>query len=227
MKIKGILLDIDDTLYDYDQAHEAALEACFIFLKKDRFLERHEFNEAYEKAKKKVHGALKGTASCHNRLLYFQQMCEDLKIDIFKYAWPCYCLYWDVFLGHLQVSEGVYDFLTSLKEKKVCLLSDLTADIQFRKIQKMKLDEHVDFLVTSEEAGYEKPHACIFKLALDKLGLACSDICMIGDDYAKDIEGALNLGIRSFWMNKKGEKKPFHSLVTEFKNFSDLRGYFL
>lgn len=226
MKFKGILLDIDDTLYDYNTAHENALNACFAFLKEKCLLERHVFDRSYQKARKEVHGALMGTASCHNRLLYFQRMCEGLKIDIFKNALTCHELYWDIFLRHLKAREGVYEFLRSLEGKRICLLSDLTADIQFRKIQKMKLDKYVDFLVTSEEAGHEKPHPRIFRLALDKLGLTCPDVCMIGDDYLKDIQGALKLGICAFWLNKKGEKKPSHPLMTTFKSFSGLKGCF-
>ncbi len=65
---------------------------------------------------------------------------------------------------------------------KICLITDLTASIQFRKIINTKMDKYIDFVVTSEEAGVEKPDSVIFSLALSKLGLSSGEVIMIGDD---------------------------------------------
>ena len=40
----------------------------------------------------------------------------------------------------------------------IVIITDLTTQIQFRKIVHLELDEYIDYIVTSEEAGYDKPH---------------------------------------------------------------------
>lgn len=227
MKIKGILLDIDDTLYDYNKSHLAALSAVFNKLKKSYNIDRKRFKYFYEKAKFQIHTELKNTASCHNRLLYFQRMFELLSVNSLKDTSILYDIYWNTFLKNLAPYRGVYDFLDAVKKFKICFVSDLTADVQHRKIRKMRLFKYDSILVTSEEAGIEKPHPAIFRLALKKLRLKPSEVCMIGDNYERDIAGAAKLSIRSLWFNKGGKIKIRHNpRVAEFRNFKELQRYF-
>jgi len=52
------------------------------------------------------------------------------------------------------------------------------------------LDHFFDYIVTSEEAGFDKPHAAPFELALDKMKPKGDLIWMIGDNPVNDILGA-------------------------------------
>lgn len=221
-KFKGILLDIDNTLYDYKRTHNKTLETVCSHFEKKCSLSKTTLKELYEEARQEIHRELLGSASCHNRLLYFQRMFEKLGISSLMYSLEAYHIYWDTFIGNLNVYAGVYDFLHFIKKRKTCIISDLTADIQHRKIIKMKLFDYVDFLVTSEEAGKEKPHPRIFKLALKKINLKSDEVCMVGDSFQKDIVGAVKLGIHSFWLNTANEKHKPNSLITEFRSFKDL-----
>ena len=105
---------------------------------------------------------------------------------------------------------------------KVCIITDLTAEIQYRKIKKLKLTNLIDFIVTSEEAGIEKPSSNIFELALKKINLKSSEICMIGDSYEKDIVGGINLGIKSFWFNAKVDNIVDNENVNKIDSFNNL-----
>lgn len=220
MKIKGILLDIDNTLYDYKKINLVALSRVSKFADQYYSICKAEFLEAYEKARKEVHKTHSGRASSHNRLLYLQKALEILGRSPFG-AWQLYNLYWDVFIDNLKIENDALKFLESIKYKKICLLTDLTADIQHRKVQKMGLDKYADAIVTSEEAGSEKPNKQIFILGLKKLGLPVNKVCMIGDDYEKDIVGALNMDIQAFWLNK-GSSCGRNDKVVEFTRFSEL-----
>jgi len=222
MKFKGVLLDIDNTLYDYSFAHQKALSTVFDNLSDLFSFERKTLEVAFAQARKKIHIELSQTAASHNRLLYFQRMFEYLNINPLNHTLCAYNTYWDTFLDNLNPYDGVYSFLKLIENKKVCLLSDLTAHIQHRKIQKLDLYNYIDALVTSEESGVEKPHPYIFMLALKKLDLIASDVCMVGDSFEKDIIGALGLGIRSFWLNWENEKKNLGKLATSVESFNDL-----
>ena len=79
----------------------------------------------------------------------------------------------------------------------VCLVTDLFASIQTKKLKALKLIDYVDFIVANDEVGYDKPNAKMFTKALEKIGMTEKDVIMIGDHPVKDIQGAQNIGIRT------------------------------
>ena len=214
MKYKSILLDIDDTLYCYDSAHSAALKSIIEFFEKKLKIDKPSIVSTYEKARKQAHTELSETAASHNRLIYFQKMCEFLEINPLKYGIKLHDLYWDNYLENLKPFEGVYDLLKKYKNK-ICLITDHTSHTQYKKIEKLKLNNYCNSIVTSEEAGKNKPHPLIFMLALQKLKTNAHEACMIGDNFNKDIFGANNLGIDAIWFNHK--KKQISYVNTSIK----------
>ena len=100
----------------------------------------------------------------------------------------------------------------------------MTAQIQYRKIKKLNLDKYINYIVTSEEAGKEKPHQYIFMLCLDKMHLNKNDVCMVGDSFNKDIKGALSLGMNAYWINSNKEDMIHCDIkhVTELGSFKEL-----
>lgn len=222
MKYKSILLDIDDTLYSYDSVHSVALECVAEFFEKKLKIDKPLFFLSYEKARKQVHIELSETAASHNRILYFQKMCEFLKINSLKQGIKLYDLYWDNFIKNLKPFEGVYDLLKKYKNK-ICLVTDLTAYIQYRKIEKLKLNDYCNLIVTSEETGKNKPHPIMFMSAIKKLGVNANEVCMIGDSFDKDIFGANNLGIDAIWFNHKKKKSSYSdSSIKEVVLFKEI-----
>ena len=194
MRYKGLLLDIDNTLYDYSSTHKYAIDRVIEYCIGEFTLSTNSVIEAYSIARKKVHIELSETASSHNRLLYFQKMLELLNINSLEYSYIIYNIYWDNFIEYMKPFDGIYKLLEKYKNK-ICLVTDLTAHIQYRKIKKLKLEKYCTYVVTSEESGKEKPHPYMFMLALHKLNMKHDEVCMIGDSFKKDIFGASNLDI--------------------------------
>ena len=222
MKYKGILLDIDNTLYDYNEAHYVAKNKVLDYCMNVFNLSKDEIMFAYERARKQVHIELCETAASHNRLLYFQKMSEILNVNPMNYSFEIYNVYWDNFLELIKPFEGIYQLLDQYKDR-ICLVTDLTAHIQYRKIKKLGLEKYCDRLVTSEETGHEKPHPYMFISALQKLGLGVDDVCMIGDNFKKDVLGASALGIKSIWFNHEEKQESFNDqLVTEVREFKEI-----
>ncbi len=223
MKYKGILLDIDNTLYDYDNSHKIALNRVITFLKEKFSLSEEEISICYSKARSLVQIELGDTAASHNRLLYFQKMLELLELNPLRYSLTVYNLYWDTFLASMKPFNGIYEFLEKYKNR-ICFVTDLTAHIQHRKIKQLKLDQYSFLMVTSEEAGREKPHPYMFMAALKKMNLIPDEVCMIGDSFNKDIVGASNLGIDAIWINLKKENKLYNTnIVTEVYSFDEIK----
>jgi len=222
MKYKAILLDIDDTLYCYDSAHSVAMKSVVEFFKNEFKINDALVESVFETSRKKVHIELGETASSHNRLLYFQKMCEILKINPLKYGIKIYNLYWDNYLENLKPFDGVYDLLKKYINN-ICLVTDLTAHIQYRKIQKLMINDYCDSIITSEEVGKDKPHPFIFIQALQKLKKSAAEVCMIGDSFKKDILGANNLGIDSIWFNHKKKQESYASTaIKEVNTFKEI-----
>ncbi len=63
-------------------------------------------------------------------------------------------------------------------------------------------DRHVEVLVASCDVGYLKPHAQIFHLALDALGVPPEETMMVGDSLYADVGGAKPLGMTAVWKRR-------------------------
>lgn len=205
MKYKAILLDLDNTIYEYEPNHQLALGKVIEYFSENFGFSTKQTQDFFDKSRKSISSLIPNTASSHNRLLYFQTMCEMAKIQSSLHAMTLYNLYWDNFLNNMSLSRYVEDFLIFCQGKKIkiALVTDLTAHIQYRKIAKLGIDKYIDFVITSEETGIDKPDKSMFLRALEKLDLMASDVCMIGDNYEKDIMGAKSLGIDAIWLNNE------------------------
>lgn len=188
-----VLFDLDNTLYSYEPAHVNALNAVKTKVSRNFNLKEQTFDEAFAKAKELTKAQLGNTAAAHSRLLYMQKMLELLGLGSqVLFALDLEQTYWRTFLANAALFPGAKDFLDDLRLNSIpmAIVTDLTAQIQFRKMIYFGLDHYFDCIVTSEEAGQEKPHAAPFQLALKKVQPKGSTIWMIGDNPKKDIGGA-------------------------------------
>ncbi len=190
---KAILFDLDNTLYDYEAPHKKALKAVYNILKGSLNISFVKFKELYKMSKIEIHRELTGSASSHNRVLYFQRLIEKAHGTVEpSIILKLYSTYWDTLLKNMKLGTGVLETLKELKKRniKIAIVSDLTTHIQLRKIHKLGITRYVDVLVTSEEAGSEKPHAIMFLMALNKLDIFPQEGIFVGDNTINDIEGA-------------------------------------
>lgn len=189
----AVLFDTDNTLYHYDPAHKAAMEAVRIKSTKTFSITHEQFDSAFDRARQEIKTRLKHTASSHSRLLYFQRMLEIIGLGSqVLLALDFEQTYWRTFLSHAELFDDVKEFLDDLRIAgiPIAIVTDLTAQIQFRKVVYFGLDHYFDYIVTSEEAGYDKPHRAPFDIALEKMQPKGNRIWMIGDNPVADIGGA-------------------------------------
>lgn len=222
--MKNLILDLDNTLYGYDEPHQFSLKLLLDSFSKKFEISKDQTQQSFDRARKNTHLQLPARAASHNRLLYIQKMLEYNGINAMQHALDFYELYWGTFLEQMKPFPKVITYLEKQRAlgSKVCILTDLTAHIQYRKIQKLGLTPYIDFLVTSEEVGVEKPHPSMFNNALAKLACAPTEALMIGDSYVKDIIGANALGISGIWINHKKENKPELKGLTTVFQFEDI-----
>lgn len=83
----------------------------------------------------------------------------------------------------------------------------------YRFLDKTGLTPWVDEIVVSGEIRLKKPDAKIFEYTLKKLGLLPSEALMVGDDYEKDIIGAKNIGISTYFQKNGDSLLPILYLL--------------
>ncbi len=203
--VQGLLCDLDNTLYAYEPCNKAGFMALRHLADEKFNIPSKAFDEFWKEARKIVHKDLAHFGAGHSRLLYAQKVAEQH----FGYTHPEFTLlaeetYWSAFLDKMEWDMEAKEFLERAKMAglDVCIVTDLTAQIQHRKWLKLDLGRYARFIVTSEEAGYEKPQPAIFNLALKKLGMKPEEVIMIGDSLSKDVEGANALGIRAYHIKR-------------------------
>lgn len=164
------------------------------------------------------------TAAIHSRLLRMQCMLELWEKPLFPHARNMYHAYWDTLIRQLKPSPGVLDFMRELKKCGICIGigTDMTAYIQYRKLEAIGVAPYIDFIVTSEEAGVEKPHPHLFEICVEKAGVQAAECAFIGDNYKKDVEGAWNSGLRGIWYTQ--EKEPdMETKYPVIQSFTDMK----
>lgn len=189
----AILFDTDNTLYPYAPAHAAAQAAVRAKVVSTFSIKPEDFDKAFDEARKQVKTRLKHTASSHSRLLYLQRMLEIMGLGSqVLWALDFEQTYWRTFLSNAILFEGVKELLDDVRRLGIptAIVTDLTAQIQFRKVVYFGLDHYFDYIITSEEAGYDKPHQAPFQLALEKMRPQGDCIWMIGDNPDSDMRGA-------------------------------------
>lgn len=202
--IKGIIFDLDDTLYDARSCYQAGQNELAQFSANRFGLSTEEFNVLFSEANKAVKRQLGNVASSHNRLLYIQHFLENIRENPACLALEMYEIYWRTVLKNMKLFPYVLPLFQLLKDSglRIAILSDLTAQIQHRKIKALGIEKFVDVLVTSEEVGEEKPSRKMFDCVIAKLNLKPEELLMIGDSLERDIAGAKAIGIKAILYQK-------------------------
>ncbi len=207
-KIKTVIFDIDNTLYSYDENHIYGMKALEDYCKNALGISREEMDQYYRKAGKIVIDRIgSDTAAIHSRLLRAQCMLELMNKPLFPHALHMYHAYWDTLIRLSQPTKGSLEFVKALKERgiRIGIGTDMTAYVQYKKLIDLGIAPYVDFVVTSEEAGVEKPHPHFFELCVEKGNARPEECAFIGDNLKKDVEGACMSGLKGIWYTKEEE----------------------
>jgi putative hydrolase of the HAD superfamily len=223
-----VVFDIDDTIYDYERCHRIAMLRIQKAYTQYFQISNQEFDTVFQSSKEAVKTTLGNTGSSHSRLLYFQKMSETLGFgpQILK-SLEFEHIYWREFLRNADLFENVIEFLEVLRQNniRINVLTDLTSQIQFRKLIHFKIDEYVDAIVTSEESGIDKPDAKNYALLQQKNGDKNLHYWVIGDNVLKDIAGAENIESCDAILkisNRKSNIVKNYSIAFEFVDYDQI-----
>jgi putative hydrolase of the HAD superfamily len=226
LKYKHIYFDLDRTLWDYEKNAGEALEDVYNLHGLERIIPGlPEFVENYKRNNELLWiayrmGNIKKTelrvTRFYNTLKQFGIKNRDLaaKLDkdyIARSPWKT-----NLFPGTretLQYLSGKYSLY---------ILTNGFAEVQYIKMNESGLAPYFLKMFTSDEAGYQKPHAGIFEHAVKSVNAKKKECLMVGDDLVADIQGAQGFGMDQVFFNPNGTahgKNPTY----EIKQLEELR----
>ena len=81
-------------------------------------------------------------------------------------------------------------------------------DVQYRKLEALRIRRLFGCVVLSEEVGLHKPDPRIFRHAASMLGVAPETCMYVGDLFEMDVVGSKDAGMRACWFNPGGSARP-------------------
>lgn len=203
MRYKCILMDIDDTLFDFVPGNRNAITALMaeLGLSSPTIYEEYEvINNACWKALER--GEMdQGTLHVERfrRFLATKNRSDDPEKVAARFA---------QLLGQQVIPlPHAYETVQAIsKNLPIILLTNGITVIQKARLGASPLGSWIEKMVISQEVGVSKPDPRIFEIALD--GIDPRDALMIGDGTGSDIRGANNAGVDACWYNPRGKKLP-------------------
>jgi putative hydrolase of the HAD superfamily len=87
------------------------------------------------------------------------------------------------------------------KEYKMHLITNGFESVQFKKIKNSGLADYFIEVITSEASNSLKPQKEIFEYALKNAKASVEKSIMIGDNESADIQGGINIGMDTIFVN--------------------------
>lgn len=211
MKIKEVIFDIDGTIYSYEKGHPAGMARVEEYVKENFGKDPEEFQEAYARFSRKALQRLgSDNAAIHSRSIRMQNILEEWGEPLFPHVRIMYRLYWESLLKACGTEPGCLEAVRALHAQGISIGvgTDMTAWMQYEKLEHFGLAPYVSHMVTSQEAGYEKPHPEFMRLCLEKACVEPQECVFVGDSFKKDVAGAVKAGMHAVWYNRERKKCP-------------------
>ncbi len=128
------------------------------------------------------------------------------------------------FKMNLVLFDDVAPALTDLKARGLILglISNIEQDITDT-LERLNLPSWLGIIVTSLDAGANKPQPEIFRYALKQAGVQPTEALYVGDQYQVDVLGAERAGIKGILIDRHGYHEDID--CTRISSFSEIEKY--
>ncbi|MDE6506284.1 MAG: YjjG family noncanonical pyrimidine nucleotidase [Eubacterium sp.] len=198
--ITTVLIDVDNTLLDFNECAKATIKTAF----KNRKLNYSEnvfpvFKEVNDILWCKIE-----TGEIDKQTLYqlrWKTVFERLGISANGPEFEQY--FRMLFSESKQPVEGAYDILEYLSDRyTLCVASNASYQQQLKRLNHADMMKYFKHIFNSEQLGAPKPEKAFFDACFERLGNVPKDeVIMIGDSLSADISGGVSYGIKTIWFN--------------------------
>jgi putative hydrolase of the HAD superfamily len=120
---------------------------------------------------------------------------------------------------NLVLFDDVAPVLSGLRQRGLILgLISNIEDNMTATLEKLGLISLLDIIVTSQDAGANKPQPEIFLMALERAGVEPAKAMYIGDQYRVDVVGARTVGMQGILLDRAGH----HQEITDCPRIQSL-----
>lgn len=200
-KYEVILLDLDETLFDFKKTELYALEKTFTLfnIKYDEAYHLAAYSKINTQVWKDLEQGLLTTAQL--KVERFRRLIETLDLEGDATSWSdtyAKCLGEGAFL-----LDGAKEFVEALSKKyRLGVITNGIGSVQHSRLERSDLASYFETVIISEEVKVSKPNEKIFEIALESLNHKdLSTVLMIGDSLTSDIQGGINAGVDTCWYN--------------------------
>ncbi|TGC11583.1 HAD family hydrolase [Methanolobus halotolerans] len=181
--IKGIIFDMDNTLFDLVEAKIFACSAVVQYLEKGN---SHELFGYFRRGKH-------GFESTENISDYM----KDSGFFSEKNFLECCSIYEKEKIRSVKLYPGVRETIQKLRSMNIMLsiLTDAEMKNARPRLEKVELFDSFDSLFTYDITGWKKPSHRTFIHALDSMGLQPQETLFVGDSLVRDIVPSKQLGM--------------------------------
>ena len=195
-----ILIDLDDTLWDFRKNSKIAMQEIFNDYELINYYDSFESfyciymeknNQLWEQYAK---GEISKDFLSLERFLYPLRIVGNEDVELAKKMGDDF-LYRTAMQTNLV--DGAIEILEYLRSKGYILsiISNGFVEVQYKKMRRSGLLPYFSNIFLSEEVGYQKPDIRFFQSVLESLNVAPTECLVIGDNMQTDIQGAESAGI--------------------------------
>lgn len=219
--IKAVLIDIDDTIFDFDKcsknAFKKTLKKLDLSYKEKDFLYFNEVNDILWNKQKL--GKININEVFIERSIMMSKYFElDIEKEIFN------DLFVEFLYDEIEMVDEIEDLLSYLSNKyQIYSASNGIYDMQINRLKKSNLDKYFKYIFVSDKMGYEKPDKRFFEKIMNITKYSNKNLIMIGDSIKSDIIGAKNSGIKSIYFNKGNKKISDKDFTYQVKKLSEIK----
>jgi 2-haloacid dehalogenase len=204
MRYKGVFLDADDTLFDFQQGERIASMRVMAFLG----VTDPEAPDVYKKINADMWRQLeKGLLNqAQLKVRRFEILME--RYGISKDPATAAEVYAEALSEQSMLLEGALEAVGQIAQHlPVSIVTNGISQIQRGRMGRSPLRHLIRDFVISEEIGFAKPDRRVLMIALENFNLRAEEALMVGDSAA-DMRCAANAGVDACWFNPHGKNLP-------------------
>ena len=202
-----LFLDLDDTILDFHKAEHLAIGKVMQHFGVEPTEERR---SRYSQINKWHWHQLELKNMTRDEVLEgrFAVFFEELGIQVDRYA---VARLYEEYLsqGHWFMPGAEEAVETLSKKYRLFLASNGTASVQKGRMTSANLYRFFEISFVSQEIGHNKPSKEYFEAAFARIpGFDKSKCLMVGDSLTSDIQGGINAGLKTCWVNPTHAPHP-------------------
>lgn len=226
-KIREVIFDLDSTLYDYNVGHAEGMRRMEAYVQEHFGVGAERFNREYDRMFDELIQRLgRDNAATHSRTIRIQNLLENWGQPLFPHLKNLYEAYWNGLLDVCTPEPGSLECVSELRRMglTVGIGTNMTVRMQYEKLEKLGFGPYISHIVTSQEAGAEKPSRLFMELCVRKSGVRPDECLFVGDNIMLDVAGALKAGMNAVWYNRMEQEIPAEFPYSA-ESYHEIRGY--